>query len=195
MRNIKYIIIHHSATPKDLELDKQIQSFNNSHKNRLHPKENWYKLHIAYHYVVWHCQDKDNLYQKTRPLNEIGYHASNWKINQESIGICVCGNFDKEEPYWEQYDMVFNIIQWLKWLRSKKLNISKNVKIVWHNEFSKKTCPWNNFIMWQLKPVRIQWKWYDVLEKVNSIIWNKINNPKIKKMLHETNEMIRWNIR
>lgn len=98
MRTIKSIVVHHSVTPLSVSLEKSVQSFNANHKARLHPTPNSLGLHIAYHYVI----AADGRFQKTRHLDEVGFHASDLGINNTSVGICFTGNFDIEKPTVDQ---------------------------------------------------------------------------------------------
>jgi len=182
MRSLKYIIIHHSLTSKDISLNKSIESFNKNHKERLHPGPNWYWLHIAYHYVIW---GKGEV-KKTRPLKEIWYHAWNRNINKKSIWICLCGNFDIEEPNEKQYETCFKLI---KEIQTK----FPNIKIMWHNEVvSWKSCPGFKFNMNKLIRQRLEWKLYDTLELICKWFWDRVEHNEIRKRLNEIAQYIRW---
>ena len=134
MRTIKKIVIHHSLTPRDLDINKSISSFNRSHKSRLHPRKNQLWYHIAYHYIISWNGDV----APTRWLEEVWYHAWNLKINKESIWICLTGNFDVTKPSKAQLVSLWKLI--------KRLNkMFGSLTIHWHREFAPKTCPWNNF--------------------------------------------------
>ena len=103
MRKIKSIVIHHSATPRDQDVIKSAESFNNSHKKRLHekygqPVSTGMYPHVAYHYLV----GADGKVLGARDENVVGYHAGNLQVNKESIGICVIGDFTKEKPTSDQ---------------------------------------------------------------------------------------------
>jgi len=190
MREINRIVVHHSAT-KQPNIYKCVTSFNRSHKLRLHPNPNWYWYHIAYHYLIGY----DWKIIKTRPLKEVGYHASNLKVNKTSIWICLTWNFDKEIPTDAQYKALIELILELKtWF---------NITIHWHNEFSNKTCPWTNFNMDYLKKV-ITFKnkktvskkdklLLNTLMKVNSYIHDKFKDDKLRNYLHKTNEYVKNN--
>jgi len=150
-RTINKAIIHHSVSSRDQTLAKSIKSFNANHKKRLHPNKNSLGLHISYHYVIaW-----DGSYQQTRWINEVGYHASNLKINKESIGICFTGNFDNEKPTEAQYKSAIKI-----------LSKYPKVSIHWHNEYATKSCPWRNLDLNRLKEMlfyesmrrKVHWK-------------------------------------
>ena len=184
-RKINKIVFHHSLTPRDLNIDKSIQSFDRTHKGRLHPKANWYWLHIAYHYVI----DAEGNYRKTRPINEIGYHAWNWNVNKESIGICCLGNFDKEEPTAKQYVVCRQLINEIKTQRP-------NATIHWHKEFAtRKTCPWKNFELVKLQSVPSNNKKEQLLCKLLSyMVWKGwITNPRVSELCHVICEIIRGN--
>ncbi|MCT4616812.1 MAG: peptidoglycan recognition protein family protein [Candidatus Gracilibacteria bacterium] len=141
MRKIKNIVIHHSVTPRELNIETALNSFDNTHKIRLTDK---YKQtnsgtkyeNIAYHYVIGENGEVVN----TRLDEKVGYHASNLSINNESLGICLCGNFDKQTPSIEQYKALRNLIKSLQ-EKYGKLNIYP------HNKFANKTCPGKYFDM------------------------------------------------
>lgn len=135
MRKINKVVLHHSLTPKDLDVKKCIISFDKTHKERLHPLPNAYGHHIAYHFVIG---GKGEVI-KTRPIDDIGFHASNWPVNQTSIGICLCGNFDIEKPNDKQ---IFALRDLLNELNSG-LKFGKN-GIYFHSDFAPKTCPGKN---------------------------------------------------
>jgi len=135
-RAIKKIVVHHSVTPRDLELHKSISSFDSNHKKRLHKTKNGFWYHISYHFVIWW----DWKYIPTRPLDEVWYHASNLKVNKESVGICLTWNFDVEKPSEAQYAT-------LNWIIKNLEEIYGDLEIHEHNEFAKKSCPGKNFIL------------------------------------------------
>jgi len=134
MRSIKYVVIHHAAVVQD-NADLLLKSCNVSHRKRLHEKANVLGNYCAYHYIIW----RNWKILHTRSLNEIGYHASNRRINTESVWICLCGNLDIQEPSQEQ----------LQSLKGICLELQKQfwkLIIEWHNKFaSYKSCPWKNF--------------------------------------------------
>lgn len=131
MRTITSEIVHHSATPRDLAKNKTITSFNKTHKERLHAKKNKLGYHIAYHYLIF----SDGEILQTRGIDEIGYHASNWEVNKESISVCLIGNFDEEKPTEAQLNSL------------KKLSLELKEKYKLKNVFghrhiiSYKSCP------------------------------------------------------
>lgn len=137
------IVIHHSVTPRDLEGQKSIDSFNRTHrkpevnsKKGLHYTKNGYGYYIAYHYVI----DGSGKVWNTRPEREVGYHASDQIVNANSIGICLTGDFDKETPSKAQLNSLEQLVQEIT---------SRHVilKIIGHRhvEGVTKSCPGRNF--------------------------------------------------
>lgn len=82
MREIKYIVIHCSATKADPKID--LETIRGWHVNERHWKD------IGYHYVI----KTDGTLQKGRAENRVGAHVHGY--NQESIGICYVGGFDND---------------------------------------------------------------------------------------------------
>lgn len=132
-RFIDSIVVHHSVTPRDLPLEKSIQSFDRSHKQRLHPAKNKLGYHIAYHYII----AGNGAVKQTRADDEIGYHASNLTINKKSIGICLTGNFDIEKPNPVQLWALRDVIKAVK----ARFYIKE---VVGHRKHARKSCPGGN---------------------------------------------------
>ena len=143
MRYIDKVVIHHSVTPRDLDFEKSIQSFNNNHKQRLHKTPGSLGYHISYHTVIggsWEIKE-------TRAIDEIGYHASNWSVNKTSIGICLTWSFDSEAPSDEQYNKLAEVI------KDYEKRIWRKLSLHLHNEFASKTCPGRNFDLNKLQKI------------------------------------------
>lgn len=66
MRDIEFIVIHHTAVDQS-HLPTLLTSINNNHRQRLHPQPNGFGNHIAYHYII----DINGVVEHTRPLTEI----------------------------------------------------------------------------------------------------------------------------
>lgn len=97
MRKINYLVIHHSACMSTIPKLNLLNSFNNTHKERLYklynqPIAKCAYPHIAYHAIIF----RDGEVVRVRPEETIGYHASNLKANNEGIGICLAFDFNKE---------------------------------------------------------------------------------------------------
>jgi len=93
---------------------------------------------IDYHWLI----GTDGLIYAGRPENTIGWHASNWEINQRSLGVCFVGCFDWYTPsdlqYWAGVDLV-----------SKKMIQYRIKEIYRHSDFALKSCPGYSFPFWQ----------------------------------------------
>lgn len=183
-REINTIVLHHSVTPRDLEITKSIKSFDNNHKERLHSEKNSLGYHIAYHYVIAGNGDV----VQTRADDEIGYHASNWEINKTSIGICLTGNFDEETPSDDQMEVLRELIADYQ----SKFTIEK---IIGHNEVPgvTKSCPGKNFSTdFSQDLVFEKYKKWAVASKLcNDENWNKtMSKQEIIKVLNSFTKYI-----
>lgn len=143
MRTIDKIVIHHAAVTYDLDPIKTLASFEKTHKERLgslgQPVSDLPYGNVAYHYVI----AKYGNITACRAIKDIGYHASNWEVNKESIGICLMGDFDKETPTNVQYGQLRYLINTIK----KEYNVTVHL----HKEYDKKkTCPGKHFDINQL---------------------------------------------
>jgi N-acetyl-anhydromuramyl-L-alanine amidase AmpD len=87
--DVKYLIIHHSATLRDYTTFKSVREYH------INQRGFW---EIGYHYFI---DGKGNLYNG-RPTNYVGAHTSADNMNFKSLGICLAGNFEEEEPSREQ---------------------------------------------------------------------------------------------
>lgn len=133
MRKIDTIVIHHSTNPDYKGEHNPINVINRDHK-RLHEEENLWGYHIAYHHVI----TRDGELHNTRPYKEVGYHAGNYPMNLHSIGICLDGNFMKEEPTQAQLETLKTLI----------IEIHKKVfpikEIIGHRDCRPTACPGDN---------------------------------------------------
>lgn len=139
MKAINYIVVHHSITPRDLSADQTEKSFNTTHKNRnwgttaqpVYAKPSSMGSYIQYHFVIY----GNGEIRQYRKLDEVGWHASNWDVNNSSIGICLAGDFDKELPSPQQIKTLTEILDSLV----KKFKVPLN-NIVPHRKFASKSC-------------------------------------------------------
>lgn len=127
----KYLIIHHSASSRDLTT---VNMINEWHKVRWPGFISSLGYHIGYHYII----TGDGKLTQTRNENEVGAHAKDNKMNFRSIGICLTGNFEEENPSEEQ----------LKTLNEFILSHS-NLEIISHQQVPSKTlCPGKSLLKW-----------------------------------------------
>jgi len=100
MNNIKFIVIHHSATLDGKTFDWQ--AIRNYHINTLGWKD------IGYHFGI---EKVNNEYEIIigRDILETGAHT--YGLNSVSIGICLIGNFDNDEVPNEQLSKALKIVR------------------------------------------------------------------------------------
>jgi len=84
----EFIIVHHSATDRDTT---HFQTIKNNHIGI-----GWGD--IGYHKWIAGVADGDGLLIQGRPENKIGAHCPDNKMNYRSIGICLCGDFQTQQP-------------------------------------------------------------------------------------------------
>lgn len=150
MPNIpQWLICHHSFTPLTIKNDASEASFNTSHKERGFPqsRSGWY---IGYHKVIYSTGEV----RQYREDDEVGAHCKEQLMNFHSIGICLEGNFDVEDPTPEQKKALFAEIK----AYQKKYSIP-DTKVVPHRFFAtgeeKNTTPFKTFT--GLKPYKSCW--------------------------------------
>lgn len=92
-RNIpRYLILHHSVSPRDVAVNTAESSFNRTHKERFNfPAKGG--SYIGYHYVIY----GDGTLRQYREDTEVGAHCKEQKMNFQSIGICMSGDFGSGE--------------------------------------------------------------------------------------------------
>lgn len=135
MRTIKKIVVHHSAGGAA----ETIESVNEEHRKKdwdsgpgiakaAKSSLGWY---IQYHYFI----DWNGVITPTRAHAEVGWHAGNYKINQESIAICVQGNFNNYLPNAKQANSLAKLMEEL----TTKYKI-KPVDVIPHRLATSTTC-------------------------------------------------------
>jgi len=116
------IVIHHTASKTDLTVQE-------IHQMHLKQGENW--KGIGYHYYI----NKKGIIYRGRPEKYSGSHAIDY--NSISIGVCLSGNFEEEEP---NVNQITSLIELLHHLRTKY----PNVEIVGHKDLNATACPGKN---------------------------------------------------
>jgi N-acetylmuramoyl-L-alanine amidase len=81
---VKNLIVHHSATARDTTTFSAVK--------RYHMSLGWGD--IGYHYFI----TGDGIIWPGRPESVMGAHCITGSMNYKSLGICLTGNFMKEEP-------------------------------------------------------------------------------------------------
>ena len=110
MRNIKYIVLHHSAT--DYEQNKD--DIDGKLIGRTicdRAQEKWKKKFPAYicdyHFIIGHTGEVF----KAQPIEQPAWNCTNYQANLVSVGICFLGNFEKIEMPIEQFNAGVKLIK------------------------------------------------------------------------------------
>ena len=125
MREIKRLILHHTATPQDTT----VASIRNYHVNDL----GW--SDIGYHYLV----DYTGKIYTGRPVERQGAHARG--NNENSIGIVVIGNYDKSALSCESRRALGVLVSYMEY-RFGELGI------LGHREVGRTVCPGIYLMEW-----------------------------------------------
>ena len=129
----KHIIAHHSATPNG-----NAKIFDAAHRRR--GMENG----LAYHFVICNGTNGSSdgkVEVGARWLRQIkGGHVKSSRYNENSIGICVVGNFEKRRPTARQQASLIELIDYLK-----HKTLSGKPKFMVHRELEKTICPGKYF--------------------------------------------------
>jgi len=178
--NIKFLILHHTATPRDFTTISMLrQRFLIAFKEK----------YIGYHYVIL----GDGSSEKTRPLDMIGRHCLADSMNTKSIGIALAGNFERELPNELQILKLKSLLSYL--CREYKIS-SENV--LGHREVrgAKTLCPGQHFQDWiyawryeREKKIKLLSRYLEILKTLITLYRRLINlyHRDKKKSLHEVN--------
>lgn len=128
---IQYLIVHQTATPREETTFEGIK--------RYHVSLGW--GNIAYHYFI----DGQGKLRKGRNEGSAGTHTRADNMNFKSLGICLAGNFNLEEPTTAQLKALEQILNSL----SIKYKISKE-SIFGHREvpYAATECPGDHLLDW-----------------------------------------------
>ena len=129
MNTPKSIVFHHSLT-KDGEV-KDFTAIRNYHMYTLGWRD------IGYHYIMEKVNGVATVI-KGRPENMSGAHTKQDNMNNESIGICIVGDYDKTELPHDLFDEAVKLITDIR-------NRYGDLPLRKHSEFANKTCPGLNF--------------------------------------------------
>ena len=133
LMDIEYIVVHCSATRPSQDINAD--TINEWHKERGFDS-------IGYHYVI----TRDGQIEKGRDEDTQGAHALGY--NHNSLGVCLVGGVKQDD-----YKVGENNFTDEQWQSFEKL-ISDfeekylGVKLIGHNEISKKFCPSFNVQQW-----------------------------------------------
>jgi len=95
--DIKFIIVHQSAMPKNDTSFEQIKKFHV-----------WQGMgNIAYHYFI----EANGKVRRGRNESTAGTHTKASHMNEKSIGVCLAGNFNTEDPNPSQLQSLNQILR------------------------------------------------------------------------------------
>ena len=110
MRNIKYIILHHSATDyqKDKDdIDGKLIGRTICDRAQEKWKKEFSDYKCDYHFIIGHTGEVFN----GQPVEEPSWHCTNYQANLASIGICFLGNFENIEMPIEQFNAGVKLVK------------------------------------------------------------------------------------
>jgi N-acetyl-anhydromuramyl-L-alanine amidase AmpD len=110
MREIRYIILHHSATDYQANKDDSDgKLIGRTICDRA--QEKWIKEYPAYkcdyHFIIGHTGEVF----KAQPFEQPAWHCTNYQANLVSVGICFLGNFENIEMPIEQFNAGVELIK------------------------------------------------------------------------------------
>jgi N-acetylmuramoyl-L-alanine amidase CwlA len=114
-----YIILHHRAG------NGSVESIHAQHLS-----QGW--TGIGYHFYV----RKDGSIYRGRPVETVGAHCQGW--NNQSVGICFEGDFEKEQMSAAQVKAGQAIVAYLK-------DLYPHAKVTRHKDLDSTACPGKNF--------------------------------------------------
>jgi|3_EtaG_2_1085321.scaffolds.fasta_scaffold00403_7 N-acetyl-anhydromuramyl-L-alanine amidase AmpD len=126
-------VLHHTAdTTQSPQYDK-VWEYHNSGAGGKWPEG----FGIQYTYFI----ERDGMIIQGREEHETTWHAGNWLLNKQSIGICLAGDFTREDPTMAQ----------LKSLKDLLIDIQRrrgipNDNIYPHREVRATRCPGTDFL-------------------------------------------------
>lgn len=132
MNTKEYIIVHHTLVSRHKN-KAQFDAVNKYHKSRGFPKSSL-GYYVGYHYMI----EPDGKVIKAREHDDIGAHTVQQSMNYRSLGICLSGHFDIEEPTDEQKSALLDLI-----LELQKAHNIPDGKIKLHRDYAGqyKSCP------------------------------------------------------
>jgi N-acetyl-anhydromuramyl-L-alanine amidase AmpD len=128
LNDIEQIVIHHSA-----------QSNGDPFQYAAYHVKTHGWAGIGYHYVI----QKDGLIFQTQQLETVSYHARN--CNENSIGICLTGNYNVEQVPIEQLEALYGLIDEIK------RTLRRNLLILPHHDCTSTDCPGKNMPIDQIE--------------------------------------------
>jgi len=131
VENIDYLVVHHSATNPNVDIEDI---------HRIHLNEGF--TCVGYHVFI----KADGTIQYGRPMDSQGAHVYN--LNHNSLGVCLAGYFHKDKVntgQWPNKPTDAQLSSLVEVLVNWKKKIPQAVKIVGHRELCATSCPGDGF--------------------------------------------------
>ena len=147
MRNIKYIVLHHSATDyqsnKD-DIDGKLIGRTICDRAQEKWKKEYPNYKCDYHFIIGHTGEVF----KAQPIEQPAWHCTNYQANLVSVGTCFLGNFENIEMPIEQFNAGVKLIKTLmKQYNIPLMNILRHRDVVSDLTHTANStgCPGKNF--------------------------------------------------
>jgi len=101
LAGIKHAVIHHDAVFASENYDA-VERYKS--QAQYHIGKGWNRL--SYHVKI----DRMGRVYLCAPFNEITWHAGNYKVNLDAIGICLDGDFMKQKPSGVQVGALWDLL-------------------------------------------------------------------------------------
>lgn len=140
----RHIIIHHSAVEKG-----GMASF-----RRYHLERGWDD--VAYHFVIRASPGDRTVLEISRRWRQQapGAHAGDNAMNDDSIGVCVTGDFSQPPPVLPNGQRI--LLDALLEVLQSRLRIPHQ-RILLHREVARTECPGDFFPIWSVEPLGRRW--------------------------------------
>ena len=138
--SITHLVIHHSAFQSNTD---QFDSINYWHKTRnwgtdknpVYASKNLRGNFIQYTYLI----ERSGQIKQCRNEDEAGWHCGDREINNNSVSICLAGNFDIEYPNENQVKSLRELLT--KLMEKHKIKVED---ILYHRDIKPTHCPGTN---------------------------------------------------
>jgi N-acetyl-anhydromuramyl-L-alanine amidase AmpD len=110
MREIRYIILHHSATDyqqDENDIDGKLIGRTICDRAQEKWKKEFLDYKCDYHFIIGHTGEVF----KAQPIEQPSWHCTNYQANLVSVGICFLGNFENIEMPIEQFNAGVTLIK------------------------------------------------------------------------------------
>lgn len=136
----RHIVLHHSGIE-----DGNAKAYDSGHRRR------GMEYGLAYHFVIGNGRDSGDGEIEIGPRwlkQQRGGHVRNSAVNENGIGICLVGNFEKRRPGAKQLAAAYSLVDYL---RAGLVHPKHNVTVHRWVDRNHTVCPGRNFPFAELK--------------------------------------------